>query len=90
MNEKNFILYAWNDETKEFWFLGEKIDYVHNPKEWKKYLNDLVSENKQLKEKVNQLETNRDEAIEYAKGYFTKAIPLNSYVLIEILERGKE
>ena len=73
--EKDFILYAWNNETKEFWFLGEKIDYVHNPNEWKKYLNDLVSKNKeletsiatkdnellQLKEENKQLETNRDE-----------------------------
>ena len=76
--EKDFILYAWNNETKEFWLLGEKIDYVHNPNEWKKYLNDLVSKNKeletsiatkdnellQLKEENNQLETNIDEAIE--------------------------
>lgn len=40
MKKEEFILYQWNNETKEFWFLGEKIDYVHNPSEWKKYLND--------------------------------------------------
>ena len=96
MNEKNFILYAWNDETKEFWFLGEKIDYVHNPKEWKKYLNDLVSENKQLKEKVNQLETNRDEAIEYVKNHihqetYTGYMDAKELMkLVSLLERGKE
>lgn len=99
--EKDFILYAWNDETKEFWFLGEKIDYIHNPKEWKKYLNDLVSENKLLKQKVNQLETNRDEAIkelfilkdmiykpETREENFEIQRKISS-ILIE-LERGKE
>ena len=50
MNKDNFILYEWNYETKEFWFLGEKIDYINNPTEWRKYLNNLVEENKQLKE----------------------------------------
>lgn len=61
MNEdKNFILYEWNNETKEFYFLGHKIDYVHNPSEWQKYLNDLVTENKDLREKI-------DEGIKYNK-----------------------
>lgn len=50
MNGKDgFILYEWNTETKEFYFLGHKIDYVNNPSEWLKYLNDLVTENKELK-----------------------------------------
>lgn len=47
------------------------------------YINQLEEENKQLK-------ANRDEVIEYAKGYFTKATPFNSYVVIEKLERGKK
>lgn len=56
MSKENFILYQWNNETKEFWFLGEKIDYVHNPSEWKKYLNNLVNENKELKERINKID----------------------------------
>ena len=37
MNGKDgFILYEWNTETKEFYFLGHKIDYVNNPSEWLK------------------------------------------------------
>lgn len=51
---KEFILYKWNNKTKEFWFLGHKIDYVHNPEEWCKYLNDLVTENKKQKEVINK------------------------------------
>ena len=46
----------------------------------------LQRENKQLKDKVNQLETNRDEAI-----LLIKHTPiLNSKDVLEILERGKE
>lgn len=55
MNEENFILYEWNAKTKEFWFLGEKIDYVHNPSEWRKYLNNLVTEKQHLEHNWNEL-----------------------------------
>lgn len=83
--EDNFILYEWNPITKEFWFLGEKIDYVHNPSEWNGYLNNLVTKNKDLQQRI-------DKAIEYLKEHsfdygteemiFDKA---NAYELLEIL-----
>ena len=46
----------------------------------------LLEENKQLKEKVNQLETNRDEVIEILKLCNSQC----SKEAISILERGKE
>lgn len=63
MNEENFILYEWNVETKEFWFLGEKIDYIHNPQEWRKHLNNLVTENKKLKQENQQLKEDLEKSI---------------------------
>ena len=50
--EKKVILYEWNPITKEFWFLGEKIDYIHNPSEWREYLNNLVTKNKLYKHRL--------------------------------------
>lgn len=65
----------------------------------------LITENEQLKEKVNQLETNRDEAIEYIQKHFEEEYKkpreeLKKYnlknctydsglVVLGILERGK-
>ena len=78
MNEdKNFILYEWNNETKEFYFLGHKIDYIHNPSEWRKYLNDLVTENKKLQQRI-------DKAIEYIE--YIEMDQIFDKVLIEILK----
>ena len=78
MNEdKNFILYEWNNETKEFYFLGHKIDYIHNPSEWRKYLNDLVTENKKLQQRI-------DKAIEYIE--YIEMDQTFDKVLIEILK----
>ena len=66
----------------------------------------LEKENQQLQQKVNQLETNIDEAIEYVNKYFEKEYKkpreeLKKYnlknctydsglVVLGILERGKE
>lgn len=57
----------------------------------------LLEENQQLKEKVNQLEANRDRAINYIKwnatsNYFDeeKNMFRREIDLLEILERGKE
>ena len=63
MNKENFILYGWNVETKEFWFLGEKIDYIHNPQEWRKHLNNLVTENKELQQENQQLKKDLKKSI---------------------------
>lgn len=64
----------------------------------KKYIKDLLHKIEQTQQKVNQLETNRDEAIEYLNSYY--AIYKNatdgfnygfdSKKAILILERGKE
>ncbi len=54
-NEDEFVLYSWNKETNEFYFLGEKIDYIHNPGEWHTYLNNLVTISKEMKEKNAEL-----------------------------------
>jgi len=58
------------------------------------YIEQLQQENQQLKEKVNQLETNRDEAIGYIKycQVSDKDIfpVIEAEKMIEILERGKE
>lgn len=50
-----FILMEWKEDTKEFFFLGHKIDWVSNPDEWIKYLNDLVCENKCLESRLRHL-----------------------------------
>lgn len=57
MGNKNIgiELYSWNEETKEFYFLGHKIDYVSNPSEWQKYLNDLILENECLGKRLKHL-----------------------------------
>ena len=39
---------------------------------------------------INQLETNRDEAIRYIKGYKPSDAEFNAQELLSILERGKE
>ena len=97
--EEEFVIMEWNKETKEFWFLGKKIDYIHNPEEWRKYLNDLVTENKQLKKKYEnavadyELEKYKNnKAIEYIKKwsiYYEKdkksALFGNANDLLEIL-----
>ena len=51
----NIELYSWNAKTKEFYFLGHKINYVSNPDEWIKYLNDLILENRCLKKRLKHL-----------------------------------
>ena len=54
----------------------------------------MYKANIELLEKVNQLETNRDEAIEYIKIYtndYTEKLEMIEILyLLEILERGKE
>lgn len=50
----------------------------------------LQQENKELQQKVNQLETNRDEAIEYATNEMRIVNDNEYHRLIEILGRGKE
>ena len=73
MNKDNFILYEWNHETKEFWFLGEKIDYIHNPTEWREHLNNLVEENKRLKENNQSMQEEIREYIKEHNDYLEKA-----------------
>lgn len=51
----DFVLYSWNDKTKEFFFLGQKIDYIHNPSEWNTYLNNIITANRKLKEENEKL-----------------------------------
>lgn len=55
-------------------------------------LEELEAENKLLKEKVNQLETNRDEAIEYISKLedYPMLTKYNCLEVVKILERGKE
>ena len=83
MKKEEFILYQWNNETKEFWFLGEKIDYVHNPSEWKKYLNDLVTKNKELQEVI-------DKAIEYIKEKSKNNCWISQYENCDLIKILKE
>ena len=49
---------------------------------------ELLKENQQLKEKVNQLETNRDEVINMINNFTQRS--LNEIEIRQILERGKE
>lgn len=48
MENEKIIIWEYNKDKKEFKFLGHKIDYINNPSEFKKYLNELISENKCL------------------------------------------
>lgn len=61
-----------------------------------KYIYSLQQENQQLKQKVNQLETNIDEAIRYIKAYMpsfqnyiASDTEFNAKEILSILERGK-
>ena len=86
MNEENFILYEWNAKTKEFWFLGEKIDYIHNPQEWRKYLNNLVTENKELKQENQQLKSVIDELEKWLKEKLEECNTYSKYIEKKVTE----
>lgn len=76
---------------REFCLRSDKEDVY-------KYIYSLQQENQQLQQKVNQLETNRDEALNLMKkckfDKTDKYIPISEYKeyqeLKAILERGKE
>lgn len=63
----------------------EKLLYKTNRQ--KRQLRILMAKNKELQQKVNQLETNIDEAIKEIK---KRSTPEVAQLYIEILERGKE
>lgn len=62
-------MFTFNTKTKEFRVLGHKFEGVNSIEDFINYIHNLGKENKELKEKVNQLETNIDEAIEYLTSY---------------------
>ena len=88
--EDNFILYEWNPITKEFWFLGEKIDYVHNPSEWNEYLNNLVTKNKDLQQRIDKAIEYIKENSFYIKSSYGKQIYDDVFKDIENILGGKE
>ena len=95
MNKEELLYNEIYERTKDF----GRTQFVRE-------LMRLQRENKELQQKVNQLETNIDEAIEYVNKYFEKEYKkpreeLKKYnlknctydsglVVLGILERGKE
>lgn len=84
----------------DLWHIGTDMmswDYKEPADELKEKIIKTFEENKQLQAKVNQLETNRDEAIELVKEiklhyqqHPTMIPSVKIDKLLSLLERGKE
>lgn len=107
MNNEDIILrgideipmFTFNTKTKEFSVLGHKFEGVNSIEDFINYIYNLGTENQQLKENVNKLETNIDEVIKVLKdaGCYdeeTKTFCDDVWdelpYILETLERGKE
>ena len=73
MNKEEIILrgideipmFTFNTKTKEFSVLGHKFEGVNSIEDFINYIHNLGKENKELKEKVNQLESTLNEIIDW-------------------------
>ena len=105
MNEdkeyRSKVLINLNADLRHFHKMSAINEGQISPNDYKLAVVSLEIENKELQAKVDQLETNRDEAIEYIKHSwrlkFDQVYDTSKYLsgweaeeLLSILERGKE
>lgn len=71
-------MFSWNTKTKEFFVLGHKFDGVNSIEDFINYINNLQTENQQLKiqvsareEVANKLQSTLEEIREYIKEHIS-------------------